>query len=101
MFAPPGHAWLCFFNPNQTGCRAYLEQNGMSQQGRSWNFVRMSALDHPNIDAELKGQPPPVPNAARLDWFERILRKNSQPVGCPLDDPQKLALPTDLVWPPT
>jgi hypothetical protein len=69
----------------------------MRQDGRSWHVVRMSALDHPSLDAELRGEPPPVPDAARLDWFERILRRNSQFVGCPLVDPQRLALPTELV----
>ncbi len=41
----------------------------------------MSALDHPNIEAELRGEPPPVPYAMRLGKFERLLRQWSQLVS--------------------
>lgn len=101
MFSPPGHAWLCLYNPTDPGSRAFLEQHRTTRGKKiSWHVCRMSALDHPNIAAELVGQPPPVPDACRLDWFERILYANSQPIGCPLDDPGGLTLPTDICWPP-
>lgn len=103
MFQPPGHAWLCLFNPRNTSSRAFDEMNS-TLRGRKgkheWHVVRMSAIDHPNIAAELKGEKAPIPDAVRIDWFERILYKNSQLVGCPVDDPHKATLPTDILWPP-
>lgn len=60
-----------------------------------WHVVRMSALDHPNIAAELRGQSPPVPHAMRLAKFERLLRSWSQLVA-----PNEKPRPTDVQWPP-
>lgn len=62
---------------------------------RGWHVVHMSALDHPNITAELKGEAPPVPSAMRLAMFERLLFKWSSPLS---DTSEPLA--TDVQWPP-
>ena len=82
MFSPPGHAWLVLYNPNDTGSRAFLEQNGYSGRQKSehsWHVVRMSALEHPNLDLELRGEPPLIPDrhhlAARLG--DGILRAHA------------------------
>ncbi len=98
QFSPPGHAWLCLYNPTNTGSRVYADQMA-AERRRSWNVVRMSALDHPNINAELRGEPAPVPHAMRLAKFERLLRKWSNLVGCNVGD-ERLQLATDVVWPP-
>lgn len=108
QFSPPGHAWLCLYNPTDTGSRVYVEQSGSERKstrlgGRHWNIVRMSALEHPNIAAELAGNPPPVPFAMRLDKFDRLFRKWSQLVDVRVIEPgarHPLQLPTDIVWPP-
>lgn len=92
MFSPPGHAWLCIFNPTETGSQAFVE---MMKGG--WHVVRMSAVDHPNIAAELKGLAPPVPHAMRLAKFERLLKQWSQLVG---GDDERTVKGTDLLWPP-
>lgn len=86
MFSPPGHAWVCIFNPTDTSSRAYLEYSSAVRDRRngeaaSWHVVRMSALDHPNIAAELRGEAPPVPHAIRLGKFERLLKAWSQLVA--------------------
>lgn len=97
MFSPPGHAWLAPFNPTQTGTAVHGEYLKASRSG-AWHTTRMSALDHPNIAAELEGLPPKVPYAMRLEKFDRLLRSWSNLVGCKPGDPAQLA--TDLVWPP-
>jgi hypothetical protein len=108
MFQPPGHAWLCIFNPTTTTSRAYLEYSRVDSAARrgepgGWTVVRMSALEHPNIEAELKGEEPPVPDAMRAATFGDLLRKWSQVTG---SDPCK-PIGTeggpeagDVVWPP-
>jgi hypothetical protein len=69
--AEKGHAWVAFYNPHDptTWCYA-AEQSGL------WSVVRLSALEHPNIEAELQGLPPPFPAAIRLKRvWERIYRE--------------------------
>lgn len=101
MFQPPGHAWLCLYNPTDQASRAYEEQiSANKRRSRSWHIVRMSALDHPNIKQDLLGEPVDIPDAIRLDFFERIFKKNSQLVTPDPDDPQNLHLATDVRWPP-
>jgi hypothetical protein len=108
MFQPPGHAWLAIFNPTSTSSRVYLEFSRVDSAGRrgeapAWNVVRMSALDHPNLEAELKGLPPVVPDAMRAARFGELLAAWSTvvdadptiPVGSP-GGPEA----GDVVWPP-
>lgn len=103
MFKPPGHAWLCPFNPTDPSSRVYTELAGASKResrnAKQWHVVRMSALDHPNLESELKGESPPVPDAMGLETFNRLFRKWSQLVGCEVGD-MRLQLATDIVWPP-
>lgn len=88
MFAGEGHAWLAIFNPTDTSSQAYMEE-----LSGNWHVVSLSALDHPNIAAELAGLPAPYPAAARLGWLKGLLDKWCTPVFGP-------AKPTDIEWPP-
>jgi hypothetical protein len=56
MFAGEGHGWLAIFNPTDTSSQAYMEE-----LSGNWHVVSLSALEHPNIAAELRGEPPPYP----------------------------------------
>jgi hypothetical protein len=56
-----GHSWLCFYNPNDPSSYAYE-----AEESNLWHVVRLNALEHPNIAAELSGRPPPIPSAVRL-----------------------------------
>ncbi|MCB0207719.1 MAG: hypothetical protein KDJ52_00225 [Anaerolineae bacterium] len=88
MFSGEGHAWLAIFNPTDTSSQAYVEETL-----GGWHVVSMSVLEHPNIVAELKGQPPPFPAAIRLARVEYLLGKWCRPVeGKPKA--------TDIEWPP-
>jgi hypothetical protein len=71
-----GHAWICTYNPHDTTTPAYA-----AEQGGGWAVVRLSALDHPNIPAELRGEPPPVPSAVRLARVEARILKQCEFLG--------------------
>lgn len=88
MFAGRGHAWLCIFNPTDTASQAYQEE-----MTGNWNVITMSALDHPNIEAERNGDPPPFPAAIRLGRLEEMLDEWCIPVA---DATQAV----DIEWPP-
>lgn len=94
MFKPnEGHAWLSIGNPSTTSSPAYMESTRLDSNGKPmWKCFRMSGLNHPNITAELAGQPPPVPNAVSLamvdGWVERLCT--------PLTDDEHLV--TDFLW---
>jgi len=79
---------LAIFNPTDTGSYAYA-----AEMTGTWHVVEMSAVHHPNIVAQLAGQPPTVPNAIRLDRLTQMLEAWSTPVVGP-------AQPGDLEWPP-
>lgn len=98
MFDGEGDAWLCPFNPTDTTTAAYREYQSATKSNRvvgGWSVVRMSAVDHPNIAAELRGEPPVVQSAMRLETFERLLKEWSTLVGT-TEEPKA----TDLQWPP-
>ncbi len=74
MFVPrPGHAWLAFYNPTDTSCAMYDEE-----QSGNWHVVTISQLDHPNIAAELRGFAPPYPSAVRLAQVKTNLAAYSE-----------------------
>lgn len=68
--------WLAICNPTETSSSAYDEDIS----GR-FHVISISALDHPNIRAELAGEPPPFPSAVRLSWIDEQIRRNCSPVG--------------------
>lgn len=52
---------VCFYNPTLANSAAAVEERG----GKN-HIIRMSALDHPNIQREEIGLPPIIPNAVTL-----------------------------------
>lgn len=77
-----GHAWLACYNPNDVASPAFAaEESGL------WTLVTMSALEHPNIAAELAGLPPLVPSAIRLSRILDRIATECEPVAeAVLDD---------------
>lgn len=67
--------WLCLLNPTDTACRAYEEE----LKG-GFHPITLSAFDHPNIRAELAGEPAPYPAAVRLSWVRDRVREWCTPV---------------------
>lgn len=76
MMTGDGCLWLAICNPTDTSSRAYEED----ASGR-FHVVTVSALEHPNIAAELRGERPPFPAAIRLSWLEEQIRRNCTPVA--------------------
>jgi hypothetical protein len=72
----PGHSWLCYYNPNDPTTWPYA-----AEQGGGWHVVRLSALDHPNVAAELRGEPPPYPGAVRLHRVKDRIGKECEDCG--------------------
>lgn len=51
-----------------------------------FRVISVSALDHPNVRAELAGERPPFPKAVRLTWLEEMLEKECERTGSPDGD---------------
>lgn len=96
MFKPEaGHAWFSIGNPTTTSSQAYLETQAANADGSSrWRLFRLSALDHPNIKAQLAGLPPIIPNAVTLPQLEAWISDWTR-----LITPAEAQV-TDFQWPP-
>lgn len=96
MFQPDqDHGWVAIGNPTTTSSQSYLEDQAVGPDGRpKWKIFSLSALDHPNIKAQLAGLPPPIPNAVTLGQVAQYLADWADPV--PAADRQ----PLDVEWPP-
>lgn len=96
MFQPDGdHAWLAIGNPTTTSSQSYLEDLATAPGGGpKWDLFSLSALNHPNIHAQLRGEPPPYPNAVTLAMVEQWVEDWTDPV--PAED----RVPRDVEWPP-
>ena len=68
--------WLVLLNPTDTASRAYEEE----LSGR-FHTLTLSAMEHPNIQAELEGRPAPYPAAVRLDWVNERIRDWCSPIS--------------------
>lgn len=59
---------------------------GLAAESPNYNVISISALDHPNIRAELKAEPPPFPKAVRLRWLFEMLRDECERTDQDVDD---------------
>jgi hypothetical protein len=67
---------------------------GLACESSLYNSMSISALDHPNITAELAGDAPPFPDAVRLQWLYEMLEKEcEQPEKLVEDAFEFVALP--------
>ena len=76
MLTGPNCYWLAIMNPTDTASRAYEEE-----QAGGWHVVNISALEHPNIHADLEGRPAPFPKAVRAGWIEERVGKWCTPIS--------------------
>lgn len=53
---------------------------GLASESISYHTMSISALDHPNIKAELNCEAPPFPDAVRLLWLYEMLEKECEQV---------------------
>ena len=82
---------LVIFNPTSINIEPYRQQRN---RNAGWKVRRLSAANHPNVLAELRGEPPPIPGAIGLTKFTRLLKQWSSPI------PELLNPNTDIEWPP-
>lgn len=59
---------------------------GIASESDLYHTMSISALDHPNITAELRGQLPPIPDAVRLLWLYEMLVKECEQVDKATED---------------
>jgi hypothetical protein len=79
--------YIAITNPTDSSSEFYQRE-----QSGGWHIVEISVLDHPNIAAELRGEPAPYPSAARLAWLQGKLKDWASPALIPQ--------PGDIEWPP-
>lgn len=88
----PTDPLLAIYNPIRQDSQAYVEE-----QAEGYHVCPLSAIDHPNITAELEGRPPPFPSAIRLARLQELLAKWAVPLT-----PGETPKPTDVklgeVW---
>lgn len=70
MSVGPGRKQVMIMNPTDTTSQAYIEFCS-----GNWDIFQISALNHPNILAELQNEMPPFPKAVRLTWVYDRLRE--------------------------
>jgi len=82
MLSGDRYGFLAIYNPtSQSSPTVEEERSG------KYTVIRMNALTHPNIEAQVNGPPPPFPVAIRLGRLEEMLARWSQPVtGEPLPE---------------
>ncbi len=89
MFKPGLCSWLVICNPTVTTSQVYQEE-----LSGEWNVFSLSATEHPNIEAERRGEPVPVPNAVTVAMIEGWVRDWCTPL-----DEDDTPEPTDFEWP--
>jgi len=93
MWKPrPFMFWLAICNPTDTTSRAYLEDTSSTA---AWHRFEVSALEHPNIIAQVQGREPPIPAAVTLDQVEVWIADWCEPLS-----PEQVTA-TDFEWPPS
>jgi hypothetical protein len=88
MLTGPECRWLCILNPLDTSCRMYEEE----LKG-GWHVITVSCLDHPNIAAELRREPPPFPKAVRLSYVLQALADWCTPISPADTDERDIEFP--------
>jgi len=87
MLAGSDCLMLACCNPTTTTCQMYREE----MSGR-WHIIEAPSTEHPNVVAELKGEPLPIPGAVTLSWVTEQIERWSAPSS---------NQPGNLEWPPS
>lgn len=59
---------------------------GIASESALYHTMSISALNHPNIVAELQAQSAPIPDAVRLLWLSEMLEKECERVDTPSEE---------------
>lgn len=75
MMTSPDCRIVALGNPTETSGDYYdIRENP------DWSVIHISCLDHPNIAAELAGEPAPYPKAVSLMWVREMLKSHAMRV---------------------
>lgn len=73
---------------------------GKACETSTWNVLSISALTHPNIAADLRGESAPFPRAVRLGWVEEMIVKECDTTDGPGEDAFEFPVGSDLWYIP-
>lgn len=73
---------LAICNPTTRASAAY-----QAEVSGEWEIVQITALDHPNVLAGLRGEPAPIIGAVTLEWVEEKIAKWCAPIDRAIADP--------------
>jgi hypothetical protein len=91
MMSSPRCRMLALCNPTDPTSWVKTE----ADSGR-WNVIRLSCIDHPNVQAELQGLPPPFPAAVSRAWVEKALAEYG--TRCDGPGPGHVEFPAGVWW---
>lgn len=91
MLTGENHRWVVFVNPSDPECEARAEEMNADS---GWKVIESSALDHPNIVAELEGKPPVIEGGVRLAWLRQAIKDWA------MEADGELKPGSDFEWPP-
>jgi hypothetical protein len=76
------HGWLAIGNPVTTSSQSYVEDRATNpDKTPKWKLHTLSALNHPNILAQMRGEPMPIPNAVSIEQIDQWVEDWSDPVA--------------------
>lgn len=93
MFDGEGHAMVCLYNPiDPTSMVKQLEESGL------WSVIDLPAFEHPNVLADLAGEPQPFPenNLNLSSVSDKIIEYGASRLA----DPPDVIGPEHFEWPP-
>ena len=85
------HIWICLYNPTDRNSQMYQE---IIRPDSDWRVMSLSSLEHPNILAELRGEPKPMPAGVSLQQLVDGIKDDCEEVRA--EERQA----TDFFWPP-
>ena len=79
--------FLAIYNPTGGSGTATHEAERQADEHGSFRRVTLSCLEHPNVRAQERGEPAPIPGAITLEQLRQMLLEDSMVLG-PADAPE-------------
>lgn len=87
----PGNRLLLLYNPTDPASAVYDMESDENA-----NLIVVSALEHPNVELERRGDEPRYASAVHMDWITRQFKNEERATPIEAVD----AEPGDIEWPP-
>lgn len=96
MYKPDGNMlWICAYNPTETSSVMYSEVMAIDSE---WIVWELSSLEHPNILAGLRGEPPPIPAAVDLGQLMAGIKDDCEEIDGDPDPARDFQFPPGGKW---